>query len=110
MEDWGHGEGQGQERGGSVLATSWTPGDPQHHSRGGEEGRRSQARESTLGRAANRAGKGDLEVKALLGAVCWGQGERTPHLKQGRTGRQECSPSYLISLCDSLKQFLNPRP
>lgn len=38
VEDWGHGEGQGQERGGSVLATSWTPGNPQHHHRGGEEG------------------------------------------------------------------------
>lgn len=30
-EDWGHGEGQDQKRGGSALATSWTPGDPQHH-------------------------------------------------------------------------------
>lgn len=85
-EDWGHGEGQGQERGGSVLATSWTPGDPQHHSRGGEEGCRSQARESTIGRIAKRTEKGGLEVKALLGAICWGQGEWTPHLQQGWTG------------------------
>lgn len=45
VEDWGHGEGQGQKRGGSVLATSWTPGDPQYHQRGEEEGCRNQARE-----------------------------------------------------------------
>lgn len=38
-EDWGHGEGQGQERGGFALATSWTLGDPQHHRGGGDEGR-----------------------------------------------------------------------
>lgn len=47
-EDWGHGEGQGQERGGSALATSWTPGDPQHPRGGGEEARRPQASERVL--------------------------------------------------------------
>lgn len=53
-EDWGHGEGQGQERSGCALATSWTPGDPQHHLGGGTEGCRNQARE----RVECRMGKG----------------------------------------------------
>lgn len=30
-EDWGHREGQDQERGGFYSATSWTPDDPQHY-------------------------------------------------------------------------------
>lgn len=45
-----------------MLATSWTPGDPQYQHRGGAEGRKSQARE----RVEYRPGKRGLEVKALL--------------------------------------------
>lgn len=68
VEDWGHGEGQGQERGGSVLVTSWTPGDPQHHCRAGEEGCRNQARERVLwGGWSAGQGKGVWRSR-----LCWG--------------------------------------
>lgn len=50
-EDWGHGEGQGQERGGSMLATSWTPGDPQQHHKGWGGGLQEPGQgEGTIGR------------------------------------------------------------
>lgn len=48
-EDWGHWEGQDQERGGFYSATSWTPDDPQHYGGGGGvEPQRHQARERLL--------------------------------------------------------------
>lgn len=77
-EDWGHGEGQGQERGGSALATSWTPGDPQHHLGAGR-----RAAGARPGRVRSTGwGKGVSEVKTLLGVVCWGlsagQGRKDP--------------------------------
>lgn len=48
-EDWGHWEGQDQERGGFYSATSWTPDDPQHYGGGGGvEPQRHQARKRLL--------------------------------------------------------------
>lgn len=53
--------------------------------RGWEEGRRGQARERVPGRVLEgRMGTGGFEVKALLEAVCWGQGERTPPFSAGK--------------------------
>lgn len=57
-----------------MLATSWTPDDPQYHHRGGGEGYRNQARE----RVECRPGKGGLEVKALLGLFAGGRENRPP--------------------------------
>lgn len=89
VEDWGHGEGQGQKRGGSVLATSWTPGDPQYHHRGGEEGCRNQARE----RVECRPGKRGLEVKALLGLFAGGRENRPPLLSREGQGGSNVHPA-----------------
>ena len=38
-------------------------------------------REGSKGSVGCRAGKGSFEVKALLGAVCWGWRKRTPHFR-----------------------------
>lgn len=82
-EDWGHGEGQGQERGGSALATSWTPGDPQHHLQGGEKDHKSQARERVLWGVCS-AGQGRW-FQGQSSALGWEKG--SPTSQQGGAGR-----------------------
>lgn len=87
-EDWGHGEGQGQERGGSPLATSWTPGDPQHHCGGGKKATGARPEKGCHGECW-RAGQGQEVSRSRL---CWscllGAGRKdppTPTSQQGRT-------------------------
>ena len=86
-EDWGHGEGQGQERGGSALATSWTPGDPQHHCGGGRKAAGARPEKGCQGECW-RAGWGREVSRSRL---CWrlsaGGREKgpPPHSHQGRT-------------------------
>lgn len=113
-EDWGHGEGQGQERGGSALATRRPP----TPLRGWEEGRRSQARERVPGRVLEgRMGTGGFEVKALLEAVCWGQGERTPphphhHFSAGKDegGARNTRPDTYVLYVGPSGKFSIPGP
>ena len=66
-EDWGHREGQGQERGGSALATSWTPGDPQHHCGGGKKAAGARPEKGCHGECW-RAGQGQEVSRSRL---CW---------------------------------------
>ena len=79
-EDWGHGEGQGQER----VALHWPPAGLRAtpNTISGVERRAAGARPGRVWSTGR--GKGASEVKALLGVVCPGQGERAPHFLTGK--------------------------
>lgn len=106
-EDWGHGEGQGQER----VALHWPPAGLRAtpNTISGVERRAAGARPGRVWSTGR--GKGASEVKALLGVVCPGQGERAPHFLTGRHGEaRRARPDTCFSLCGSLRPFFNPRP
>lgn len=106
-EDWGHGEGQGQER----VALHWPPAGlratPIIISGGGEEGCRSQARES----AEHSTGKGGFRGQGSAGGCLQGPGRKGPPLpnREGWRGK-EGTPRHMLSLCGSLRPFFNPKP
>lgn len=107
-EDWGHGEGQGLPR----VALHWPPAGLQATPNTiAGVGRRVQEPgqgEGTMGSVECRTRRGGFEVKALLGA---GRKDPSPLLsREGEGWGKERPPSYTLSLCGPLGQFLNPRP
>lgn len=110
-EDWGHGEGQGQERGGSALATSWTPGDPQHHCGGGKKAAGARPEKGCHG-GCWRAGQGQEVSRSRL---CWrlsaGGREKGPLLiREGRDWGKEYLPRYICSYVGPSGKFSIPGP
>ena len=78
--------GAGPGKGGPALATSWTPGDPQHHLGGGGEGCGSQARESV----EHRTGKGGFRGQGSAGGCLPRPGRKGPPLPNREARPDTC--------------------